>query len=308
MSSRTLAAAKARRAGENAPPISGSIPRTSIGSHAAFVPSGYHTQLPAPNSNIRVAKTNVQPPPPSSSRSYRQSPQSQQSPQNQPSNGLPFSKLSISDAIGLITLRLGRVEQWLIDNDHDGERTMDKELSSSAKMMDQSVLSGLLERLENIEKREPSSLTSLDIQDMKEDVQKITDSIVLIQKENNRQSVLISKMSEKLLRYERDMVDIKDSLKTFMMKYDMYVNEMNDRFRDFEEAMVELEKTNANVATTFIDNLPVETTQEPAQESTQEPAQEPLDDNIQVHIDEFTNLTNLTNIVNLKSVIESALG
>ena len=31
------------------------------------------------------------------------------------SNGLPFTKLTVSDAIGLITLRLGRVEQYLID-------------------------------------------------------------------------------------------------------------------------------------------------------------------------------------------------
>ena len=31
-------------------------------------------------------------------------------------NGLPFQKLTISDAVGLITLRLGKVEQFLIDN------------------------------------------------------------------------------------------------------------------------------------------------------------------------------------------------
>lgn len=295
MSSRTLAAAKARRAGENAPPISGSMPRTSIGSHAAFVPSGYHTQLPSPNSNIRVSKT-MQPPPPQSqsSRSYRQ-PNAQQPPSQQPpSNGLPFSKLSISDAIGLITLRLGRVEQWLIENDHDGEKMTDTSLTSSAKMMDQSVLSGLLERLENIEKRDPSSLSSLDIQEIKDELQKITDTMVLVQKENIRQSTLISKMSEKLLRTERDMVDIKDNLKNFMMKYDMYVNEVNDRFNDFEQAIVELEKTPA--ATTSLDQLPAVEEEEPVEEN-----------NIQVHIDEYTDITKLTS-VDLKSVIESALG
>ena len=48
---------------------------------------------------------------------YQQVQQSQQ----QVQGGLPFSKLSISDAIGLITLRLGRVEQWVIETEHENE-------------------------------------------------------------------------------------------------------------------------------------------------------------------------------------------
>ena len=37
MSSRSLAAARSRRAGDNIPPVSGTRPGTSIGSQAAFV-------------------------------------------------------------------------------------------------------------------------------------------------------------------------------------------------------------------------------------------------------------------------------
>ena len=50
MSSRSLAAARSRRAGETAPPVSGNRPGTSIGSHAAFAPQGYQQpQGQAPN-------------------------------------------------------------------------------------------------------------------------------------------------------------------------------------------------------------------------------------------------------------------
>ena len=50
MSSRSLAAARARRAGDAAPPVSGNRPGTSIGSSAAF------SNMPQPPNNVRVAR------------------------------------------------------------------------------------------------------------------------------------------------------------------------------------------------------------------------------------------------------------
>jgi hypothetical protein len=52
-SSRSIAAARARRAGEAAPPISGGRPGTSIGSHAAFVPQNQNNTS---TSNVRLAR------------------------------------------------------------------------------------------------------------------------------------------------------------------------------------------------------------------------------------------------------------
>jgi hypothetical protein len=101
MSSRSLATARARRAGENTPMMSGNRPITSIGSQAAFVPNQ--------NPNMRQTKP---------------------SPKNQNmnsinneinNNGLPFTKLSVSDAVGLITLRLGSIEKWIIEKEHENE-------------------------------------------------------------------------------------------------------------------------------------------------------------------------------------------
>ena len=106
MSSRSLAAARARRAGENAPPVSGNRPGTSIGGQAAFANQNYQQ----PN-NIRTSRPG----------SGQQQQYQQQEPQQQPQNKLPFTKLSISDAIGLITLRLGRVEQYIIETEHEKE-------------------------------------------------------------------------------------------------------------------------------------------------------------------------------------------
>ena len=85
MSSRSLAAARARRAGENAPPVSGNRPITSIGSQASFVQPGYQTNMPQPPPNVRVSRGGQQ------NNAYKQVQQSQQ----QSKNGLPFSKLSI---------------------------------------------------------------------------------------------------------------------------------------------------------------------------------------------------------------------
>ena len=72
MSSRSLAAARAKRAGENAPMISGTRPRTSINSNAAFSQQkqpNYQQQQsygsgsgsgPAITNNVRIAKAPIQ--------------------------------------------------------------------------------------------------------------------------------------------------------------------------------------------------------------------------------------------------------
>ena len=105
MSSRSLAAARSRRAGENAPPVSGNRPITSTGSAAAF------SNMNQPSNNVRVSRQQQpsqqqfqqqqpqqfqqQQPPRQQSTSFQQVKQSQQ----QAQSSQPFSKLSISDAV-----------------------------------------------------------------------------------------------------------------------------------------------------------------------------------------------------------------
>ena len=115
-SSRSIAAARNRRAGEGVtnPKVSNARPMTSISAQPAFNNSGSQ-------------KTSQQP--------------------AQKSNGLPFTKLSISDAIGLITLRLGKVEQFLIDQENNPA----SDNTTMSYNIDNTLISTLSNRLDELE-------------------------------------------------------------------------------------------------------------------------------------------------------------
>jgi hypothetical protein len=241
MSSRSLAAARSRRAGENAPPVSGNRPVTSIGSHAAYAQPapGYQTNIPQSQPNVRVGRT----PPSQSYQDVRQS-------QKQSQTSLPFSKLSISDAIGLITLRLGRVEQWVIETDHENENnehgnSTESSLPSNSKIIDISVLTSIINRLDTLEKMGmgvSSGATSEQIVSLTDEVSNLNQQVTKMGDEGNKQMLAIAKHSEQLLRFERDLVETKDILKTFMLRYDSFVQESSEKFIDFETALTEVEK------------------------------------------------------------------
>jgi hypothetical protein len=190
-SSRSIAAARSRRAGESQPPVSGGRPVTSIASHSAFV---QQQMPPPPSNNVRVAKAPLQ----------------QQMPQQGAS---PFTKLSISDAIGLVTLRLGRVEQFIIDFEN-GEieghhpNSGGPSIPENSKIVDNSVLTTIVNRLDALEKREGSS--------------SITSSIASLEKE---------------------MKEAKDLLSHLLFKYELFTKETNEKFGDFEGAISEIEKS-----------------------------------------------------------------
>jgi hypothetical protein len=198
-SSRSIAAARSRRAGESQPPVSGGRPVTSIASHSAFV---QQQMPPPPQNNVRVAKAPMQQ-------------QQQQMPQQGAS---PFTKLSISDAIGLVTLRLGRVEQFIIDFEngeiegHHPNSGGGSSIPENSKIVDNSVLTTIVNRLDALEKKEgSSSITS-----------SITSSIASLEKE---------------------MKEAKDLLSHLLFKYELFTKETNEKFGDFEGAISEIEKS-----------------------------------------------------------------
>ena len=265
MSSRSLAAARARRAGENAPPVSGNRPGTSIGSHAAFAPQ--QQTAPAYNhnaqpNNVRAGRPGQQQQMPrqkQQSAAYQQVQNSQQ----QEKASLPFSKLSISDAIGLITLRLGRVEQWVIETDHENEVNGHSESGSlnipeNSKIIDSSILNNIVSRLDSLEKREPGTNNPEEMTKLSESVTKLTEQISKIIEEGNKQSLVIAKHTEQLFKFDRDLVETKDLLKTFMIKYDMFTSETNNKFADYELALSELEKNVQPVEDTPVEDTPVD--------------------------------------------------
>ena len=255
MSSRSLAAARARRAGENAPPVSGNRPGTSIGSHAAFAPQQQtppaYNHNAQPN-NVRTGRPGQQqqmppqPPQKQQSAAYQQVQQSQQ----QEKKALPFTKLSISDAIGLITLRLGRVEQWVIDTEHESHENEENgnyqsgslNLPDNSKIIDSSILTNIISRLDSLEKRDSGINNSEEFTQLSESVSKLTEQIGKIVEEGNKHNLAISKHTEQIFKFDRDLVETKDLLKTFMIRYDMFTSETNNKFADYELALSELEK------------------------------------------------------------------
>jgi hypothetical protein len=189
-SSRSIAAARSRRSAET--PRDNGRPVTSIASHSAFVPQ------PQPQPQINQANKVGKAP-------------------NQPSNSnkLPFSKLTVSDAIGLITLRLGRVEEFMtVIQNLDSPNNMS--IPENSKIIDNSVLTSMINRLDSLEKRESS---------------------------NNH---------EQMVKMEKELKETKELLAHFLYKFELFYKETNDKFGDFEQAFTEIEK---NLEDHHIDNI-----------------------------------------------------
>lgn len=248
-SSRSIAAARARRSNEPAPPVNGSRPITSIGSQAAFA------NMPQqPPSNIRIARGPPMPPqqqmyqqmPPPPSQMYQQmAPPPQMLPGHPQGPALPFSKLSISDAIGLVTLRLGRVEQFIIDLENGEHQHINMGISNipdNSKIIDNSVLSSMINRLDSLEKREPATMNYEQIGQVTEDIKVIQESVKRLNDELVKTNLSAAKHSEQMLRFEREFVENKDILKSLLIKFDLFVRETNDKFADYEYAIADLEK------------------------------------------------------------------
>jgi len=176
-SSRSIAAARNRRAGDPAPT---SRPGTSISAQPAFSQQQQQQQqgkrsVTAQNSTPNVPVTST--------------------------------KLTISDAIGLITLRLGRVEQFIMEAEHNGSFSAGSSIPDNAHLVDKSVINSIVNRLDSLEKKEKDS-------------------------SNNQQT---SKL-------ESELRDIKDLLMSQMVKYEKFTLETDRKFSDINDAFVELEK------------------------------------------------------------------
>jgi len=195
-SSRSIAAARNRRAGEQQPQAQINRPGTSIAGQPAFSQQQSKRSVTVPNSN------------------------SNSTPNVPVSN---TAKLTISDAIGLITLRLGRVEQIIMEAEHNGGFNTGASLPDNTHLVDKSVINSIVNRLDSLEKKEKES-------------------------SSNQQT---SKL-------ESEIRDIKDLLMSQILKYEKFTLETNKKFDDIDEAFVEVEKQqeliNCSINTTQIND------------------------------------------------------
>lgn len=175
-SSKSIAAARARRSGEQ------------------------QQQQQRPNTSIASAKAfNPQQP-----MSQQQMPQQQQRPPL--TYGQPGGKISISDAIGLTTIRLGKVEQFIQHLQEEGGLNNNFDIPDNAQLIDKSVITNIISRIDSLEKRDGTN------------------------------------MNEKIGRLETEIKSIRELLNATKSNFDSYVQSNEKRFEDIDTAFVELEQ------------------------------------------------------------------
>lgn len=197
-SSRSIAAARNRRSGDASQPPMQIRPNKSIASQAAFA---------APPQNI---KRPGQPP---------QMQQQQQMYQGQGQGQGPVAKLSVSDAIGLVTLRLGRLETFMFDA-QAGVLNMSSStatLPDNTELVDKSVMTSVVQRIEYLEKKDAAG----------------TSTFV---SSNN-----VNGLQQQLVKCEADIKELKEILSGHILKFERILMENEQMFDNINASLGEIE-------------------------------------------------------------------
>jgi hypothetical protein len=143
-------------------------------------------------------------------------------------------------------LRLGRVEQWIIETDHENELKQNSSesmnLPDNSRIIDNSVLSSIVNRLEEVEKIQPGNLNNEDVLKLSEEVSKLNELFNKVKDDLTKHTLEIAKNNEQIFKFNRELTETKDILKTFMIKYDVFASETLNKFSDYEFALTELEQ------------------------------------------------------------------
>ena len=195
-SSRSIAAARQKRAGEQSQPMNNSRPITSISSSSSFA---QQYQQPRGGQNIPIGSKN-----PRIAQAQNRVPETSYQ-QQQP------TKISVSNAVGLITLRLGKLEQLINDMHFEGGNVNlnnNSEIPSNMKLVTDEVFENIVNRINLLE----SKLLNL----------------------KNMESHL-EKVDKEMFDMKRVVENIHNSLSTF-------INETNEKFIDVEAAIALIEE------------------------------------------------------------------
>lgn len=202
-SSRSIAAARQKRAGEQSQQSNTSRPITSISSSSSFAPQ--YQQQPRGGQNIPVGGKNGRV---SQSRGQDVNYQSSQQQQQQQS-----TKISVSNAVGLITLRLGKLEQ-MINELHFEEGGMNSnnnggiDIPSNMKLVSDEVFENIVNRINLLESKLLNSKT----------------------------------METHIEKLEREVKEMKGVITNTHNVLSNFVNETNDKFTDVENALALIEE------------------------------------------------------------------
>jgi len=195
-SSRSIAAARQKRAGEQSQPMNNSRPVTSISSSSSFA---QQYQQPRGGQNIPIGSKN-----PRIAQAQNRVPETSYQ-QQQP------TKISVSNAVGLITLRLGKLEQLINDMHFEGGNVNlnnNSDIPSNMKLVTDEVFENIVNRINLLESK-------------------------LLNSKN---------MESHLEKVDKEMFDMKRVLENIHNSLSTFINETNEKFIDVEAAIALIEE------------------------------------------------------------------
>lgn len=238
--SRSVAAAQRRRAGPVEPQQQVRGPNTSINSSQVF--NQQQTQQMRPGTTGRLAGQQA---------AYAQQQYQQQQIPNQNqklSQKTPGSKMSIAQAITLITLRLGRIENKLSELDENPQSY----INENGEVIDSNIIENILQRLDILEQQEhPSTDVSLDIQDeilkFKQQLETFKTSITSVRNSSVVYNKDIKSFKNELDILKNDLFQTKSIVDELHLIYNekLSIAEANDEVEYIEDGIVNTELENS---------------------------------------------------------------
>jgi hypothetical protein len=160
--------------------------------------------------------------------------QQQQQPQMNP-------RLSISDAIALITLRLGRVENLIQNMPVDSPSGSNLEQDENMRMIDVTVFENIVSRLDNLEKGQ-KNVSDIQIKQQNQQIQQHTqyqqqmNSLKLNPSSSSSSTTIIDTKSEENISKLNDSVDVLKAevvqVKDLLLKLQSFTMETNQKLSD----------------------------------------------------------------------------
>ena len=202
-SARSNAAARQRRAGE--PPTNNQVrqgPNQSIASASAFQQSSFNrnTGVNSQDKSLKIA---------------------------------PKNKISVSDAIGLLSLRLGKLEMQFAEQD---ETISSSNLPDNTIVVDNSVLNNIVSRIDSIEKKDSNML----ITKLTNEFRDIKDMLLL---QNIKFEKYIVVNDKRLEEIENKFIEFENVSNQKIKSCEIVSNKLNDN----EDESIENDEINVSI-------------------------------------------------------------
>jgi archaellum component FlaC len=155
--------------------------------------------------------------------------------EKQANKKLPFQKLNMSDAIGLVTLRLGKIEQWIIDN----ENTPSNNGAVGANITP-AALSELMNRIERVE---ASSVQTQPTDQFAQDPQLIESVVESMKKSTEKMqhmSEVYDTLSKKVVSIQSELAQIKSAVRSASLKNAMFETEIKEELASHKLSVHEI--------------------------------------------------------------------